>query len=63
MRQKESKNIRKSKCAKCGKEFSDNRLIFNFCSNDQLCLKCYKEKFSQTPIHPKPFFIKSLKKH
>lgn len=63
MRQKKSKNIRKSKCAKCGKEFLDNRLIFNSSSDDRLCLKCYKEQFSQIPMHPKPFFIKSLKKH
>jgi hypothetical protein len=62
MEQKDPKNIRKSKCVKCGKDFSVNKLIFNFCSKDRLCLNCYKKQFNQIPAQPIPFLIKDLKK-
>ena len=47
------------KCSICKKPLPGNKLTFSYCCDDWLCLNCYKNNFSPTPMHPTPIFLKT----
>ena len=40
----------KYKCKLCKKNFLKKDLIFNYCSEDKICLRCYKKQFPLKPM-------------
>ena len=42
--------MKKEKCYGCKKLFSQNRVLFDYCSGNHFCLNCYKNQFTAISV-------------